>query len=86
VGRYFFNIVNDQPDLIGAEFGSLKEAKCAAVKLAGTMICDTSESFWREAEWGMAVTDERGLTLFMLSFVGSNAPVIRWGSPRPACA
>ena len=75
--HYFFNIDDGQPqpDPEGVELDNLSVAKCEAVKLAGNMICDAAEQFWDRAEWTMTVTDERGLTLFVLNIVGTDAPV-----------
>ena len=58
----------------------VEAAKCEAVKIAGQIICDESDKFWREAEWTMAVADDRGLTQFQLQVIGIDAPSIRSAS------
>ena len=77
--RYFFHIEDHIPaqDEEGVEFESLAEAKCAAVRLAGQHICDAAGTFWDAQEWKLTATDESGLTLFILHFIGTEAPVIR---------
>ena len=75
-------------DVDGIELPDLASAKCEAVKLAGRLICDEADLFWTKAEWSMTVTDDRGLTLFQLQIVGTDAPVT-WasgqaGQPSPS--
>jgi hypothetical protein len=75
--RYFFNVENSSTvDDDGTELPDLATAKCEAVKLAGRMICDASNTFWDTQEINMIVTDERGMTLFLLDFIGTEAPAV----------
>jgi hypothetical protein len=83
--RYYFH-TDDLRDPEGSELESLVVAKCEAVKLAGRIICDASDTFWNNAEWSMTVTDEKGLTLFQLQIVGTDAPSILVAQPSPASA
>ena len=73
--RYFFHIEDGSSvhDDEGTELEDLGVAKCEAVKLAGQMICDSAGGFWDKEEWKLTATDERGLTLFCLHFVGIEA-------------
>ena len=73
--RFFFHIDGDE-DSGGTELESLPTAKCHAVKLAGELICEQSDSFWDTAEWTLAVTDESGLLLFQLQIVGLDSAAI----------
>jgi hypothetical protein len=73
VTRYFFNIESDGPDTEGHELANLAEAKCEAVKLAGKVICDDADAFWDRGDWNMTVTNDEGLTLFSLTFFGTEA-------------
>lgn len=77
--RYFFN-VNDGSALDGegVELGSLKHAQCEAVKTAGALIGDSSEFFWDTREFNMTVTNAQGLTLFSLTFFGTEAAAIAY--------
>jgi hypothetical protein len=68
VPLYFFNIDGEAPDDVGVECETLAHAKCAASELAGQIMCDESEAFWKSQEWGMTVTNEVGLALFTMSF------------------
>jgi len=74
--EFFFHIQDgtSTPDLDGVELKDISDAKCEAVKMAGRIICDASKEFWDRAEWQMTVTDDSGLTLFILDFVGTEAP------------
>jgi hypothetical protein len=64
-------------DDVGVELESLAAAKCEGVKLAGQHICDASGTFWDTGEWSLTASDESGLTLFTLHFLGMEAPVLR---------
>jgi hypothetical protein len=74
--RYFFHIEDGTilHDDEGTELKDLAVAKCEAIKLAGQMICDSAGGFWDKEEWKLTATDEDGLTLFCLHFVGIEAP------------
>ena len=74
--RFFFH-VEDRPDDEGTELPSVAAAKCEAVRYAGKLICDEADTFWDSAEFGMVVTDEKGLILFSLTLSGTEAPAIR---------
>ena len=76
--KYHFNIDDGDAsaDFDGAELESLEVAKCEAVKMAGNMICDAAGEFWDRAEWTMTVSDDRGLTLFTLQFIGTESPAL----------
>ena len=78
--RFHFHS-DGQRDDDGTDLTSLKEAKCEAVKLAGRTICEEADEFWDKAEWTMTVTDGRGLTLFQLQIIGTEAPAA-WGDRR----
>jgi hypothetical protein len=56
------------------EFKDLAEAKCEALKLAGTLISNASGTFWDKPEWMLIVTDDAGLTLFQLQVLGAEGP------------
>ncbi|MEA3065939.1 MAG: hypothetical protein QOJ27_2391 [Sphingomonadales bacterium] len=82
--RYFFHIEDGVAvhDDEGTELKDLAVAKCEAVKVAGQMICDSAGAFWDKEEWRLTATDEDGLTLFCLHFVGVEAPAAG-GFPDP---
>lgn len=56
------------------ELSDLVEAKREALKLAGTLIADASETFWDKPEWMLIVRDDAGLTLFQLQVRGAEGP------------
>ena len=74
--RFYFH-VEGRPDEEGTELPSVPAAKCEAVRYAGRLICDEAERFWDSAEFGLIVTDEKGLILFSLTLSGTEAPAIR---------
>ena len=55
---------------------NLAAARCEAVKYAGRLICDVGTDFWRSKEWQMTVSDDAGLTLFVLTLIGTESPAI----------
>ena len=76
---YHFDInggTNDS-DRTAVEFSDLAEAKSEALKLAGTLIADASETFWEKPEWMLIVTDDEGLTVFQLQVLGAEGPADR---------
>ena len=82
--RFFFHIddgVHVRDDE-GTELESIAAAKCEGVKLAGQMICDAAGSFWDKDEWKLTATDETGLTLFCLHFIGIEAPAAMGPDPN----
>ena len=82
--RYFFNVDGLPPDSEGTEMKDVAIAKCEAVKLAGRHICDAAGDFWDTQDWGLTVTDDIGLTLFSLRFMGMDAPSLRQPGQRLA--
>ena len=78
--KYHFHS-DGQRDEDGTDLANLEEAKCEAVKLAGNTICEEAAEFWDKAEWSLTVTDSRGLTLFQLQIIGTEAPVA-WDQRR----
>jgi Domain of unknown function (DUF6894) len=77
--RFYFHIEDGTTTQVAevVEIDSLAAAKCEAVRFAGQMICDSAGRFWDTEEWKLTATDESGLTLFCLVFIGTDAPVIR---------
>ncbi|HEU0044020.1 DUF6894 family protein [Sphingomonas sp.] len=74
--RYFFLVHDGSPDRDeeGTELDDLAAAKCHAVKYAGDLICDGTTDFWGKVDWRMSASDEKGLTLFDLHIMGTEAP------------
>lgn len=78
--RFYFNL-EDRPDEDGAELSSVAAAKCEAVRMAGRLICDSASEFWDTGRLLMTVTDDRGLSLFTLDFVGMESPSLQTQRP-----
>ena len=74
--RYFFHIEGCPRDDEGVEVETLAQAKCEAVDMAGRLICEESNTFWEKREWAMTVANERGLTLFSLTFFATEAAAL----------
>jgi hypothetical protein len=78
---FYFKMDDDSPDAEGYDLESVAVAKCEAAKMLGWMLCDDSQRFWHQAAWTMTVSDEKGLTLFQLDVVGTEAAAIRGRRP-----
>ncbi|QGN54634.1 hypothetical protein [Novosphingobium sp. Gsoil 351] len=75
---FYFHIDGEGLDANGCEYDDLATAKCAAVKMAGEILCDESDHFWDRMEWRMTVTDESDLSLFSLTFFATEAASINY--------
>ena len=77
VPRFYFHVEGWAPDQAGTELESIIEAKCEAARYAGRLLCEEASQFWENASFTMTVTDTTGLTLFMLTISGIDAPAIQ---------
>jgi len=78
VPRFHFNVYDGTHhiDSEGAELPGLSAVRNYAVHYFRDMLQADLRTFWESGEWKMDVTDERGLTLFSLHFIGIDAPVL----------
>lgn len=83
--RFFFHTNHPAERVVqddeGLDFSSVHQAKCEAVKYAGQLLADTAEHFWDRGDFELTVTDDKGLILFTMRVVGTEAPAIRTASP-----
>lgn len=80
--RFYFDIsdspgLSDLPDDEGEELEGLNAARIMAVRLSGEILRDYPDRFWSTGEWNCTVRGEDGLTLFVLHFYATDAPVLR---------
>lgn len=77
--RFFFQIEYGETarDNIGQEYNSLDEAQAEAVILLGEILRDKGADFWSQPTVRVTVTNESGLTLWMVEVHGTVAPVMR---------
>jgi hypothetical protein len=79
--RFFFHTNNPLERVVqddgGMDYPNIHLAKCEAVAYAGRLLCDTAEHFWDYGDFELTVTDDRGLILFTMRVVGTEAPAIR---------
>jgi len=47
-------------------------------------ICDAGRTFWDTDGWKLTATDDAGLTLFVLQFIGYDAPSVQGKSEAAA--
>jgi hypothetical protein len=83
--RFFFHTNHPaerlEQDDEGFEFTSVHDAKCQAVAYAGRVLCDAAEKFWDDGDFELIVTDDKGLILFTMRVIGTEAPAIRTHRP-----
>ena len=74
--RYFFTVAEDGLACVRpVDLPDLASVRREAVRTACSLIEEESGTFWENGgEWEMTVTDERGLTMFSLIFLATNAP------------
>ena len=83
--QFKFHVSGD-PVVAEADLPNLAAAKRAAIKLTGSIISEQDAvRFWDDAEWTMTVCDERGLALFQITVIATDAPVTR-ASARPSAS
>jgi hypothetical protein len=75
VPRYHFNVHDSSniPDREGTDLPNLQSARVEAVKLAGQSLLDEAEAFWEGSNWHLEVMNDRGLILFRLDFMATEA-------------
>jgi hypothetical protein len=80
---YHFNVLDGSEirDRDGTELHDLRSARNEAVKLAGRVLMDKPDQFWKRSDWRVEVTDHVGLTLFRLDFTATDAPLLVSGNP-----
>lgn len=76
--RFHFNVHDgsNHPDPDGAELPDFPTARKYAVRYFGEMLQGDPCAFRNGEEWKMEVTDETGLVLFSLHFIGIDAPAL----------
>jgi hypothetical protein len=83
--RFYFHtnhgFVPDLQDNEGYTFPDAHTAKGEAVKYAAELLSDVGESFWDPRDFEMTVTDEKGLILFTIRMIGTEAPALQTASP-----
>ena len=72
---YHFNVRDGSniPDPDGTELPNVQAARVEAVKLAGRLLLDEPDTFWEGSDWHVEVTNDRGLILFRLDFMATEA-------------
>lgn len=76
--RFHFNVHDgsDYPDPEGTELPDVEAARKFAIRYFGDMLHAEPCTFWNGQEWKMEVTDEAGLLLFSLHFIGIDSPAL----------
>ena len=83
MARYHFNLYDGHNllDDEGLQLASLSEARTQGVKFVGHALSDAGEAVFRDQEWRLEVTDERGLILFAVYVSAHDATAVRQPAP-----
>ena len=78
MSRFFFHLstTHDIPDNEGVELDSLDEARCYAVRMIAEVLCTSPERYWETETYRVTAADARGLTLFTVEIVSTDAAAI----------
>lgn len=81
--QFFFDVArNGTPHPFGLEITDLDAVRHIALKTACGIVREHTSDFWANGgEWQMSVTDDCGMTLFILTFFATEAPVVGHRSP-----
>ena len=68
--RYYFHVIDGREiiDNEGTELSGLREARVEAIHLAGSILRDEGDKFWKGEQWHMNVTDASGQSVLKLRF------------------
>lgn len=82
--RYHFHLHDgvDRPDAEGTELAGIEAARAEALRLAGEIIRDAGVRADLGEEWRVTVTDDAGLTLFIMDFLVAESPATARRSPK----
>lgn len=77
--RYFFHVHDGTtlPDYVGTELPDLEAAKHKAVQIAGKLLQERPDLFWKGDEWFLDCCDSTDLILFALHFTAAMSPATR---------
>jgi|KBSSwiStaDraftv2_1062776.scaffolds.fasta_scaffold63952_3 hypothetical protein len=80
--RYFFDMEDSvlADDTLGVDLVDFDAVKATAVRVLADSLRRSGNRFWDAPEWRLVVSDERGLTLFILDLAATMAPA----SPHPS--
>ena len=68
--RYYFHVIDGRSiiDNEGSELAGLRQARVEAIQLAGAILRDEGDTFWKGEQWHMNVTDASGRSVLKLHF------------------
>ena len=83
--RFYFHSEDGRsfPDQRGTEFESVEAAKVAAVTVLGELLKEDAKQFWETESFRLTVTNENGLTLFILDASAIMPPARPLNQARP---
>jgi hypothetical protein len=85
VPRFYFHTETDVrvTDTDGQEFPGYEEARREAIKTCRQMMRDGADAFWGSRPWNVSVTDDTGLIMWEITWMGRRPPQGRvWNQER----
>lgn len=75
MSTYYFHLENgdETRDDVGTDLATLHDARCYAVQMIAEVLCNEPERYWKHEEYRVTVSDENGLTLFIVEMVSTDA-------------
>ena len=82
--RFHFNVFDGKPmpDPVGTDLPDTLSDRIDALRRAGDLIKDAAARADLGEEWRIEVTDDKGLTLFIMDFVVSESPAAQRNAAR----
>ena len=76
--RFYFHTEDGRPlrDRDGVSLPDLAAARLEAVRALGEILKERSDDFWNERMLRMSVTDQSGLTLFLVEVSAMDSPAL----------
>ena len=77
--KFYFHLEEPSgpPDLVGQELEGIQAAKCFAFRMVADTLCGDAQAFWEAESHRVRVSDEFGLTLFVLDIQTTTSPAAK---------
>jgi hypothetical protein len=76
--QYVFSLADDHSGWDGEakELPDVQAAKCVAIRMISDTLCNHPQAFWDAESHQVTVSDEKGLTLFIVDLLTTTSPAI----------
>lgn len=66
-----------EADVVGQELEDIQAAKCAAIRMIADTLCKHPQAFWDADRHRVRVSDDYGITLFVVDITTTTSPIAR---------